>query len=134
MDPLLLLWLARLGAVLLAAGAGWAYGRSVPGWQADELQDEADPSAGRAYGGCLYPRGFRPYGGYSSSAGCLAAGLVGNGWSVACGAGAIALLACAEGGQDGLFRSPVALVVLLAAVAGYIAAVATDKGPAGPQE
>ena len=131
MDPLLLIWLARGGAVLLAAGAGWAFGRSVPSWQADEAMDEADPRAQNRYGGCGYPRGYG-YSGYSS--GWLLAGFRGNGWSIACAAGALALLPFAMDGTGESFFQPVMLFMALGAGAGYVAAVFTDKGPAGPLE
>jgi hypothetical protein len=122
--------LARVLAVVCAAGAGWALGRGVPDWRADVRQETRD-----------YTDQYGSDGAGCEALGCimLGEGLRGNVWGILFIIGAI-VLGCLGWsdellGEETLFLfEPACWLLMGAAVVGYVAAVATDKGPVGPLE
>ena len=124
MPPDILLWLLRMGALLSGLAGGWILGRGVPSWRGDSRNESFegwgyDPELGTA----ALVLGFFRGSGLALPLILVAATLGFYGWPL-------------EGGaqQDPLayLFSPGSSLALGSAVAGYVAATVTDKGPVGP--
>ena len=116
------IWFLRALALLLAFGAGWSFGRAIPSWRIDRMnEDVPSPSLGR-YG---HMHGSRGGGGnpiYLFMNGAWGTLLV----------GIAALILAYFGWSDALLLARPVWVLALAVIAGYVVSRLKDKGPMGP--
>lgn len=132
------LWLLKIGAMLLAFGAGFSFGRATPSWRIDRANEDVSGLRER------YDRGHRTAGG---GCGRLLTLFFQGAW----GTGLMVLAAlivsvfawlpvAPEGGAapssggGGLLRLSPLLLLPLIGLAGYIVSRLTDRGPMGPLE